>query len=467
MNEYNKHNVTKEVDLVKLFWAICRNWKTMLLWIVAAAIVAGSAKIGFSILAMRDSEEVTLALSAYKTLVANSLQERNDSRHRMESLSLELQEQQKYVDNSHYMHIDPYNVGTAKSTYFIKTDYEIMPEMIYQNRDFTDLIVNTYIEILTSESNLLTICDRIDMDLQNLKEIISVWSNSYGTFSIQVISNSVGKSENILKLLADCVANNREKIAETIDEHSIGELTYSAYSTMDLEMVEKQQIEKDKLSQLRMDFSEEKDRYETLNKEANQIEEPAYTFGAILKKSIKSSTIGAIFGAFIAFCVIFIRVVISDNVYSADYLAERTNLRVLGALPGDSKKIEKMSKLELTLRRKEGLSTTTDISNGYAVIASYLLGICPEASTVLITGEAEIGYIKNTCEILKNILPEKTFLNGGYILSDPTTIRVAEQCDMIVFVEQAGVSRYTDVLKEVEVIQTLKKTLVGVLVIEN
>ena len=467
MNEHSKQSVTKEIDLAKLFWAICRKWKSILLWMVAIAIVGGAAKVGRSALSMRDSDEVSLALSAYKMLVANNLQERIDCRHRMENLSLELKEQQEYVDNSRYMHIDPYNVAVAKATYYVKTDYEIMPEMTYQNRDYTDMIVNTYMEILTSESNLLVVCDKIDMELRYLQEIMSVWSDGYGTLSIQVISDSLEDSEKILRLLDDCVTNNKEKITATIDDHRIGQLTDSAYTTADLGMAQTQQAKKDMLTELRTQFSDEQERYKALTKESAQIEEPTYTVSAILKESIKAMIIGAILGAVIACCVIFSQVVISDNVYSADCLAERTRMRILGALPGDVKKIEKMSKLDLLLRRKEGLSTTTDTASGYSVAASYLAGICPNASTILVAGGAETEYIKNACEMFQAALSGKSFMNGDYILSDANTIRMVGQCDAVVLVEQAGVSRYTEVLKEIEVIQNLKGTIVGAVMIEN
>ena len=466
MNENYVKDQT-EIDLRQLFWAICRRWRMVLCWMLAVAVVAGAFKAVSTARSLRNTEEITAAQSTYEALVANNRQERSDILKRLRSISEEIAERQAYEKNSYYMSIDPYNVAVAEQIYYVKTDYQILPDMIYQNPDYTDAIVNAYMYVLTGESNLQPVAEKCDMELRYLEELVTVWSNGSGMFTVHVIARDMEEAEKILALLDGGVATSRELIESTINAHEITKLTYNAYTTVDMNLSQTQSDKEDALTKLRTEYADQTARYETLKEDYKNFKAPVSDSDGVLRGSVKMIVLGALLGAVIACCIVCVQAAVSDRLYSAGSLTQRVRLRILGAVPTDPAKISAMGKLDRKLRGKAGLSTATDAAGVYAAAASYLAGAYPEANTVLVAGGAEEEHIQAVCEAFQANLPEKKFLPGGSVLTDADTIRKVGQSDLTVLVEHTGVSSYSGVIREAETVQSLKGTLAGALVIED
>lgn len=466
MNENYVKDQT-EIDLRQLFWAICRRWRMVLCWMLAVAVVAGAFKAVSTARSLRNTEEITAAQSTYEALVANNRQERSDILKRLRSISEEIAERQAYEKNSYYMSIDPYNVAVAEQIYYVKTDYQILPDMIYQNPDYTDAIVNAYMYVLTGESNLQPVAEKCDMELRYLEELVTVWSNGSGMFTVHVIARDMEEAEKILALLDGGVATSRELIESTINAHEITKLTYNAYTTVDMNLSQTQSDKEDALTKLRAEYADQTARYETLKEDYKNFKAPVSDTDGVLRGSVKMIVLGALLGAVIACCIVCVQAAVSDRLYSAGSLTRRVRLRILGAVPTDPAKISAMGKLDRKLRGKAGLSTATDAAGVYAAAASYLAGAYPEANTVLVAGGAEEEHIQAACEAFQANLPEKKFLPGGSVLTDADTIRKVGQSDLTVLVEHTGVSSYSGVIREAETVQSLKGTLAGALVIED
>lgn len=457
-----------EIDLRQLFWAICRRWRMILCWMVAVALVAGAARVVMTVISLRENpEETATSQATYDALVTNNLQERSDTLRRLRDISTEIREQQDYLNNSIYMSIDPYNVAYAKQTYYVKTDYQIQPEMTYQNPNYTGTIVTGYIRLLTSKSNLQAIADKCSMEVRYLDEIVAVWDDDSGMFTIRVMADDLTEAEKILALMDDSIAAERKQIEATIYEHQIEKFSYNAYTDVNMELADSQTEKKDALTNLRTEYANQTARYEALKEEYKTLEAPVSDSNGVIKDGIKMAIVGAILGAVIACVIVCMQVAVSDRVYSADSLTQRMHLRILGAVPTDPAKISAMGKLDRKLRGRAGLSTATDAASVYAAAASYLAGAYPEANTVLVAGGAEDAYIQTACEAFQANLPEKKFLPGGNVLADAETIRKVGQCDLTVLVEHTGTSSYSNVIREAETIQNLKGTIAGALVMED
>lgn len=468
MNQGVTPNMEREIDLRQLFWAICWRWRMVLCWMIVMALVAGAAQYGRGIIYLHKSaEEIATAKATYDTLAANNIQERNDILRRLRDISTEMREQQDYLNNSIYMSIDPYNLAIAQQTYYVKTDYQIMPGMTYQDRDYTETIVNAYVRFLTSKNNLQSIAEKCNIELRYIDEIVGAWSNGQGMFTVRVISNDLADAESLFRLLDASIAAEEKQIEATIATHQLVKFSYSAYTEVNEDLADSQTQKKDALTNLRTQYADQTARYEALKEEYDNLQAPVSNMDGALKSSIKIAIVGAILGAVIACVIVCMQVAVSDRVYSADSLTQRMHLRILGAVPTDPAKISAMGKLDRKLRGRAGLSTATDAAGVYAAAASYLAGAYPEANTVLVAGGAEDAYIQTACEAFQANLPEKKFLPGGNVLSDADTIRKVGQCDLTVLVEHTGTSSYSSVIREAETIQNLKGTIAGALVMED
>ena len=466
MNQEMEQDTEQEIDFSQVFWGICRKWRMVLCWMLAAAVLVGAVKFALTVYSVNHSQETALAEATYNALVANNKEERRATVERLGDIAKEIDEQQKYVENSRYMKIDPYAVAIAKRTYYVKTDYQIMPDMSIQNPDYTSTIVSSYVQILTSESNLQTVGKEFNMELRYIRELVSAWSSNSGTFTVQVICDNEADATKILGMLDNIVTANKTLIENALDEHTVGKLSDSVYTTVDSGLLQQQQDKRDTLSKLRTQFTEQSEHYDELKEEALQIKKPATDTTTALKSSIKMAIVGALVGLVIACAIACVKMTAGNRIYSADDLARRQGLKILGTLPADTAKIGAMKKFDLKLRSKAGLSTTTDATGVYAAAMSFVAGAYPEAKTVLVAGSAEENYIRTACEAFQAILPEKKFLQGSRVSTDADTIGKVGQCDLVVLIEQAGVSCYSDVNKETETVKRLKGTVAGVLMID-
>lgn len=467
MNQECEQNTEQGIDLSRLFWCICRKWRMVLCWMIAAAFAVGAVKFALSAYNLSQSKEISVAKATYEVLVANNRAERNEILKRYSDITTEINEKLDYEENSRYMKIDPYNVHVAKRVYYVKTDYQIMPGMDYQNPDYTSTIVNSYVQLLTSEGNLQSVAEKCDMERRYLSELVGAWSNGAGNFTVRVICDDANDAKTILDLMDRIVTSNKELIQSALDEHTVGQLTESFYTTVDEGLLEQQQKRRDAVSALRTQFTELTERYDELKDEIQKIKAPTVSMASAAKSSIKMAIIGAFIGLLIACMIICVQTTLGNRIASADDLARRQGIRILGALPANPAKLASMKKPDCFFRRKVGLSVSTNEAGIYAAATSYLASAYPEAGTVLVAGNAEESYIQAACEAMQTALPEVKFLKGSNLASDAETIRRIGQCDLVVLVEHTGVSTYGDVSQETETVKRLKGTVAGVLMIED
>lgn len=459
MNENYVKDQT-EIDLRQLFWAICRRWRMVLCWMLAAALTAGAFKAVWTVCSQRGAEETAQT----QPTGTDILQAQKDALERLSAAGEAIAMREEYEKESLYMAINPYNVAVARQTYYVKTDDPVLPETASETHGYANAVVAAYAEVLTGEEVLRAVAEECGVELRYLSELVEAGGNNAGMLTLRVIAKDLETAEKILRLLDENVDASKERIETAVEAHRITRLSYDAYTTVDMDLAEAQS---NRAAALTTRGAEQTKRLEKLEKEYESLEVLAGSTSSAVKSGVKTAILGALLGAVIACCIVCVQAAVSDRLYSAGSLTQRVCLRILGAVPTDPAKISAMGKLDRKLRGKAGLSTATDAAGVYAVAASYLAGAYPEAKTVLVAGGAEEEHIQAACEAFQANLPEKKFLAGGSVLTDADTIRKVGQSDLTVLVEHTGVSSYSGVIREAETVQSLKGTFAGALVIED
>ena len=449
-----------EIDLAHLFWAVCRRWRMVLCWMLAAALTAGAFKAVWTVCSQRGAEETAQT----QPTGTDILQAQKDALERLSAAGEAIAMREEYEKESLYMAINPYNVAVARQTYYVKTDDPVLPETASETHGYANAVVAAYAEVLTGEEVLRAVAEECGVELRYLSELVEAGGNNAGMLTLRVIAKDLETAEKILRLLDENVDASKERIETAVEAHRITRLSYDAYTTVDMDLAEAQS---NRAAALTTRGAEQTKRLEKLEKEYESLEVLAGSTSSAVKSGVKTAILGALLGAVIACCIVCVQAAVSDRLYSAGSLTQRVCLRILGAVPTDPAKISAMGKLDRKLRGKAGLSTATDAAGVYAVAASYLAGAYPEANTVLVAGGAEEEHIQAACEAFQASLPEKKFLPGGSVLTDADTIRKVGQSDLTVLVEHTGVSRCSEVFLEAETIRSLKGTLAGALVIED
>ncbi|MCI8536093.1 MAG: hypothetical protein HFG68_11120 [Hungatella sp.] len=462
--DYN-NTYEQEIDLKELMFAVLHKWRIILAFAVGLALVLGGYKAVTSYMEQNDEETAQEAQEEYE----KELLEYNKSIERCEreidNLTKDIANQEEYLEKSILTNMSPYDVWEAKVELFIKTDYEIMPDMVYQNLDFTGTVLQSYQSALTSTEFMEKVASKAGTDTRYLRELVSinigrVDNKVNNILTIQVRHESEEKAKAILDDLLAGVNQFKGQIRSSIGNHTITEVSRSLGALVDLSLVDQQKNQTERLIQLNDSLQEKQT-------ELDELEEPepvVTAASAVLKGGIKYALIGGVLGAFIVIffvCVIF---VMSDKLYSAKELKYRFRVKILGTLPVTGSK--KTGKIDAWLDQMEGRAVNKDESHEYSLIAANICNYTEEAKSLLVVGSAKEENISRVASELTDRLSDMKVVFGGNLLNDEEGLKKLPECDGIVLVERCGESLYSAIELEIEKAHDLQKKVVGCVVFE-
>lgn len=392
------------------------------------------------------------ALELYEKNVANCERE-------IDNLMDSIEEQQKYLEGSILMNMSPYDVWEYKMVLFVKTDYQIMPDMVYQNVNYTNTILETYRTGLTNLEFLETVAQELGVEKQYLKELVTV-SVTENLLTLQVRADSETRAKEIMDQLMDGVEQMKRKIKAGIGNHTVSEVSRSLGSQVDLALLDTQKSQSDRLTTLNDSLEKKQDELEALE----EPKAPSTSAMATVKSGVKYAVLGGVLGAFVVVFFVCVAFLMSDKVYSARELRNRYRVKILGTLPavGD----RKLFFVDAWLRKMEGRAYGKDASVEYGLIAANVCNYAANVRNILVIGTAGDGQIQAVAESLAGRLGEMNVTVGGNVLRDAQSLRKLPECDGVVLVEQCAASTYADVALELERARDLQKAVIGCVVFE-
>ena len=393
----------------------------------------------------------------------------------IENINDDIQAQQTYMDESVLMNMSPYDVCEATADLFIKTDYQIMPGMVYQNADYTDSILQAYQSALTSAALQENVAKTASLEPQYLKELVSV---SRGSVADGNATNSTGytrftnlltitvrysdkeKAQEILNNILDNVTAMQEQIAGTIGPHSVSIVNQTVGSTVDVDLAKQQKAARDQITDLQKSLSDK----EAALKELKEPQAPSLGMRAVIKTGVKYAILGGILGVFaVAFCISAL-FVMSDKVYAAKDIRRRYGLDLLGTVAVDSKK---NGGIDAWLARLEGRKVCADSEQNGALLAANMQNYAGDRKKLLVTGLVEESQLKQVVEMVQKQLKGYELAIGANMLECAETLKKLPECEGVVLVEQSGVSGYSEMTQEIEKIKSMDKAIVGCVVFES
>lgn len=465
----------QEIDLKDLMFAILRKWRTVLAVAVILAVVLGGGKAFLSFRASQDVEAQVEAKDAYERELDSYTTAKESGEREIENINDDIQAQQTYMDESVLMNMSPYDVCEATADLFIKTDYQIMPGMVYQNADYTDSILQAYQSALTSAALQENVAKIASLEPQYLKELVSV---SRGSVADGNATNSTGytrftnlltitvrysdkeKAQEILNNILDNVTAMQEQIAGTIGPHSVSIVNQTVGSTVDVDLAKQQKAARDQITDLQKSLSDK----EAALKELKEPQAPSLGMRAVIKTGVKYAILGGILGVFaVAFCISAL-FVMSDKVYAAKDIRRRYGLDLLGTVAVDSKK---NGEIDAWLARLEGRKVCADSEQNGALLAANMQNYAGDRKKLLVTGLVEESQLKQVVEMVQKQLKGYELAIGANMLECAETLKKLPECEGVVLVEQSGVSGYSEMTQEIEKIKSMDKAIVGCVVFES
>lgn len=369
-----------------------------------------------------------------------------------------LENQEEYLVSSPLMQMDPDHAYVASAYLFVKMEYQIMPGMDYQNPDESSSILTIYQNVLSSAETLNSIAKQVEIAPNFLSGLIQIDKETTHLLCIQTYHKDPAVAEEILDLLLEHVEAAGENAAMQISDHTAEVMLKSVEACFDYSAIAtKQEKQFKNLSTYQKDMTEIEDQIKTLKKS-----NPASSSKSVAKQGVIWAVVGAVLGAgllAVLICVVFI---FRTTVYSAEELKDRSKLQVLGSVAAKSAYRDPIIRV---LRKAEGRAQP-DLLRSAELIAENLQGYVSGEKQILVAGTVGVETIQRVTGALQEKGGDIKLIPSGNLLADAQAVRQLRQCDGVILLEACGKSRYKDIFRAAEYVESVGKQLVGCVVID-
>ena len=462
------NNQYPEINLKWLLYRILRAWRTIAVWAILIAILVGVGKLGINLSKLSDPEYIEEAKIQYEREHAGWVSTGENLEISMENLSYEQQKQQDYNEKSILMKIDPLREQIASIEFYLSYEYQIMPDMTYQNIDMSNRILKAYATYMTNGELYQYILDNLsyDLELRYLKEILSLSID----YSNNMISASLRHKDNvscqeILRLVESGLFSRQTAISEAISAHSLISTNKSSYEQVNFSLEQTQKDNLQAISKIDMRIQELNEEYLEWKKEPEPELETSNRWA--ITDAIKAFLIAGFTGGVVIAIIIAFGCILSGRLKNPNDMKTRFGLRIIAQLP--CKYVKKpLAFLSRHFAALGGIRTTPDDYQRLAKMAgtsikSDLATQEFDQKAIAFTGtlpEQELQQIIDACE-LKNSF---SVLCAPDILTNAASIEAITSADCVVLVEKQECSAIADIEKELEALKAWNKPVLGAII---
>lgn len=293
----------REINLKRLLYKALRHWRAAIVTAIIAAVVVGGTKCTMELIKLSDPEVVERRQTEYIGKLAQYQQEGEAIQKSLDALEASIQRKEEYNENSVLMQIDPHNEWCGTVDFYVDTDYQIMPDSIYQNQNIANQIVKVYNTYITNGELYQYIDNRLETPIgfQQLREMLSV-SVDDQSFIIHffVRNSSEEKCNELLTLIEEGMKEKQKEILKSVGEYELEVTNNSVYSqnNYDLEQLQKDNLQE--ITELQNSYSIKKlERLEWERNEGKIKNSVVISKGKAIKDSIKTAIIAGVAAVFV------------------------------------------------------------------------------------------------------------------------------------------------------------------------
>lgn len=469
MMDYEKDPQT--VFLKDLIFVTVRAWRRILVVAIAFAVVLGAVGVAKGL----GGDNGVEAQQAYQSSMANyqtakaeydaQINEQQDAlanlENSLEASPSQLQRQQDYLEQSILMQIDPYSFYRGTAKFYVDTNNDSSEDGVANH---TAAVCALYSNMLDARG-LETLANQLQMHRKYLAEVVSVGYEGQ-ILTINVNNVTQKDAEELLKLLVDELKSYHSIISASVEEHKLQLVSSYFYNVMDANLVTKQKTEREKMAALKQSQEDAKASVETakselsrLQAERDQLREPTMAVSggkaAALKKGVIYAFVGAVLGVFVVAAVACVAHIAGEKVYSVRTLRNRVGVKVLGSISDDKKKCA----VDRWIDKLEGRC----IDEKQDVLAALVRGQC--TGNVLVAGSAGTQILESVVSSLERAGVKA--VGHGSLLNSVQAVETLRSCDCVLLVEKCGISRYSLIEQEIDMVDSVGKQLLGCVVVDS
>lgn len=473
------------INLSEMIWLVLSKWRRILVWILIFSVLFCLLSILGSVNKLRNESFIAQNMATNNHLLQNYESTKTKLEARMQTLSQEINQAHDYEANSSLFAIDPYHVFFCEVSYYIDAGFQIIPDAAYQDPNYTIPVVNAYQVALSqlspegilgelsgnrseieydSRSSFISVSvSRVSepdcSGLSNVKtDVLSTDSPAGQIMSIRVIGGSEEQCDALVDAVESAVSENEARIRQTIHDYKITLLGTNRYQTKSDELILLHNTFLNDLDQLNTEMSSTLDQYNSLRRPSLKSLDASY----VLKEAVKAAVLGVVAGFFIVVIWLCLKYVIDGKVVDPESAAYIFRSEVLAFFPRDRKYL----KIDRQIRSHLNLPSGSEPEKMLKLAASNLNRSLGTAHTVLVAGTVGREIAESFSRELGALLPDRSFVAGGNLINDGSTIDALDQSDAVILVEGVSVSYRKDIGKELRMISGSGKAFLGFLFLE-
>ena len=455
--EKHKDN-TVELNLADMFWQFASNWKKALLFAIIAAVLAGGIRLAVGIINSKDSEYLekmelnnaitaesyTVQVKAYENQIAN--------------LQLQIEKKEEASQNAIMLRIDPYNTYAKYVTFYINTGYQIMPEMTYQNPNYTNTVTNSYIDALTNMNldEAVATAEEPDLTAQNPfpngeYSLLTVSEQSGGgLIYITIKGDTQERVDAIFAAVKELIEERQNMLKDVVSDHTLNVLSETDEIIIDTNVRSLQ-------NRFIEDYSELIETLKTKRIEYEALEEPvlsSVSSKALIIGAIKYGILGGIVGVILGFVIWGVIRCLRGRVNSVEELRQKYDAVMLAAIPKES---AKRSKFDKKLMHHLGIRKRLTTQSGLELAAANINLYLPDEKDLLLIGTVEEEKLARLGGDLAALLPDKNVIIGGDVNISAKAVSAVEEGHTVICVEGLNESSYRFINHELDAISKARE----------
>lgn len=470
---------TQELDIRRIIFRIFREWRTIILFSLVVAVIISVIFLIFNINKITNKEYINEQRKNYEYNLASHKAIGKSLEQDIYNLTMSQIKQEDYNNNSVLMKINPFSENISSITYYVDTDYQIIPDMMYQNIDLSKRVISAYWRYISNGEMYQYIIENLSyvIDMRYLQEIIEA-SYDYDTNMIYIEVHHVDKEscQEIINLITQGINNKHSEVTESIGEHSLTTTNASSYENVNLELDEQQKANIQYISDITTLIQEKNEEYSQWK---NTSEPQAdYVIVYVIKKTIKTFILGVIISFFIAIIYIIIYFITSDKIQETYELKRRYGINVIGELPCVHKKrlcvkidrmIAKLCSIPIKAIDYNNILQVIELNIRAYLLSNKSINGTPVNENAIMkiaftgtTSEAEINCIISKFHFDTTYM----LINAANFLTTATAVEKIIEADYVILVEKQEFSTCSRIEKELDMIETLNKKLLGAIVVD-
>lgn len=450
-----------ERSVADIYWSLLGRWKLLLLVALLAALVLGGISFYKNYKALKDPKTVEKQEADYRTALETYEKQKASLEKKLQNLEEEQTRLEEYSNSAVMLFVDQYNVYEHSASYYINTNYEIAPELFFQNPNYTSVITNSYrasinridLDAVVAAGQTEKLTCQNPMTDDNLRLVTTSVDASNGILNYTVYGDTQNRVEQIASAIQQALREQEKLLNQVMGEHSLDVLFEESRTTINTDFGRMQTAFSNKMDSVTSGIKTNTDKLKALTAPVNETASARKLLIDVLKKAL----LGLLAGAVVCIGFFVVKVIVQDRLLSAGELRNRYRCPVLGAYNFRNQE----ANWNCRILNKLGMPHMDSGEAALDLIAANVRYYMKDADKVLLIGTEQEECIASLKKALESRLKGIDIQLGGNVNQDPAAVAALEGEAAIICVERHNQSAHKDIRQEMQLLRAFGDRNVG------